>query len=116
MSENLRELDAWIAVNVFGKKAISIHDKPPTKGTEDDYFIKEYLFISHSCPHYSTEGHHALLVLKKCAEIRQATIAGPTKYDKWFVWSFNDDANLVRGEGETLEIAICDYAKLLYSK
>jgi len=89
-TQELRELDAWIDRNLF----------------END--LPEF------SPHYTTDQHHAMDVLKKCAEKHQHDIAigtaGPTD---WRVW-----AGELNGAtyASSLELAICLFAKQLFSK
>jgi len=89
-TQELRELDAWIAEHVFG---VSV-PHPFFKPTEDP--------------------RGAMDVLKKCAEKHQHDIAigtaGPTD---WRVW-----AGELNGAtyASSLELAICLFAKQLFSK
>lgn len=119
-TESLRELDAWIAVNLFGKKAISKDGPPPTKGVEDDYFVKEWVDISGSLPHYSTDPAAAMEVLKKCAqklydEGQEETVSVGLDAPYFVVEKTNCVPDL-RVEAPTLETAICKFAKKLFSK
>ena len=64
-TKQLRELDMWIGINIFGMKAIHRDGPRPTKGTEDDYFVIEWIHHSHSLPLYHRDPAAALTV---CAQ------------------------------------------------
>lgn len=111
----LRELDAWIGVNVFGKKEISQGDPPPNRGTEDDYFVKQFIHFSRSLPHYSTDPAGAIAVLEKCArKVDQISIT--QCLDMWGVCegNGNNEAPVSEGTAKTLPLAICLFAKSLF--
>ena len=108
----LRELDAWIAEHVMGKNPIHRDDKPPTKGTEDDYFVVEYLAFSRSCPLYTTDPDAAMQVLEKCQHLTDVVVY-KTVQDKHGV---RDDISDFAVDAETLPLAICKFAKKLFSK
>lgn len=126
--KELRELDAWIAENVMGKKAISRDGQRPTKGTEDDYFVREWIHISGSLPRYTTDPASAMLVLEKCAEKRTAegydvyrpdatlcvSAPHPDWENKWVIMS--DASGTSVAEAGTFPLAICLFAKQLFSK
>lgn len=115
--KDLRELDAWVGVNIFGMKPIHRDGPKPTKGTEDDYFIVEWVNISGSLPHYSTDPAAAMQVLEKCHEICcvetgiYENISGSIRGN--FARSVYRDITI---EAKTLPIAICLFAKKLFSK
>ena len=115
MSEKeLRDFDAWIGVNVFGKKAIHQHGPPPVEGIEDDYFVIEYIHCSHSLPHYTTDPAAAMVVLEKCAEKESERFDG-VQIDRiksgWIVSTCEVDAH-----APTLPLAITLFAKKLFEK
>lgn len=118
--KSLRELDAWIGVNIFGKKAIHKNGPRPTKGTEDDYFVIEYIHISHSLPHYTTDQAAAMQVLKACLKSSRPH-GGIVIYDSQIsqVPCFTVEAQAIgnlRVQAETLPLAIALFAKKLFSK
>jgi len=89
-TQELRELDAWIDRNLF----------------END--LPEF------SPHYTTDQHHAMDVLKKCAEKCLTDISiGTAGPNEWRVW-----AGELNGAtyAPTLEVCICLFAKQLFSQ
>jgi len=117
--KGLRELDAWIGVNVFGMKAISKNSEPPTEGTEDDYFVIEWIETSCSLPHYSTDPAAAFQVLQRCADKLDGyeISVGHHRYKisepkQFMVCSSNHRE--CQSIAPTLEIAICKFAKELF--
>lgn len=116
----LRELDAWIGVNVFGKKAISEKGPKPTKGVEEDYFVIEFIHVSCSLPHYTTDKAAAFEVLAKLIThadnilLWKHSKLAPNKF--WFAHSTKLGPGLAAGSAPTLELAICLLAKKIYSE
>jgi len=114
----LRELDAWIGVNVFGKKAIHAHSAKPTEGTEDDYFVIEWINASCSLPHYTTDPAAAMQVLEKCFGRMGGTLIGIARLGSNYcvcVPAYAQDFGDVTS-APTLPLAICLFAKQLFSK
>lgn len=106
-------LDAWIAEHVFGWKpdvANVGHNHQKVRGwwkwQEGDKRFTTYL------PHFSTSSGDAMHVLKKCGE-RTAHIHISTFVNKWIVGS-HALGNPARES--TLELAICMFAKQLFSQ
>jgi len=101
--KELRELDAWIADEVFKRWMLN------PEGLGD-------------APKYTTDPAVALGVLKKCAEklcddkaFSDALMIQPNEAGNgWFVGPFSDDTKCV--ESPTLELAICLFAKKLFTK
>jgi len=121
-TQELRELDAWIAEHVMGWKRVdsvlrifskdqfatnSAFNEPPRV-----MIYESYSSVQSWIP--TERGSDAMDVLKKCAEKHQHDIAigtaGPTD---WRVW-----AGELNGAtyASSLELAICLFAKQLFSK
>lgn len=110
--KELRELDAWIAEHVMGMKCISKDGPRPTSGTEDDYFVREWIHASNSLPHYTTSRADAMAVLVKCLEKLAFGIA-IQNYPGGVSVSKKIDGGL-NALAPTLELAICRFAKALF--
>jgi hypothetical protein len=119
--KELRELDAWIGIHVFGKKAISRDGPKPTKGTEDDYFVIEYVDISHSLPRYTSGENFQELLERCCVKLGEESERCPVPEwlpveEKWRVVE-SDSAYGIRGEEcSTLPLALVKFAKKLFEK
>lgn len=111
-TRELRELDAWIAEHVMGMKVISKYDPRPTVGTEDDYFVREWIDVSHSLPHYTTSDADALAVLRKCLE-KSAFGLAIQDTTKGYSISFKIDWSH-EAHAETLPLAICLFARKIF--
>jgi hypothetical protein len=95
--KELRELDAWVAENVIGWHLTDIDM------TSEDY------------PRYTTDHAAAMEVLKKCAFGNRITC--------WYsdgTWNVDNLRGYAsyehEAQAETLELAICIFAKKLFSK
>jgi len=101
-----RELDAWIAENVMGW---DLGESKPGHGWP---WFGEFGFgdEQEKIPHYTTDPAAAMEVLKKCSEETYIT----TRRHKR-CWSMSG-SNGMTIEAETLELAICLFAKKLFSK
>lgn len=119
-TQELRELDAWIAEHVMGwRHAKTLDDL----GVMDSFYDHGDILIEyrkgHLCPWRPTEDSaDAMDVLKKCAEkLKQdiSIVLYDSKWDvAWVDWNAEERADLARAE--TLELAICLFAKQLFSQ
>lgn len=102
--KELRELDAWIAENIFNipRDLISINGPIPSKA--GNYMVREI-------DHYSTDPAAAMEVLKKCYEIADVTTGYHAGYKRYFAKS---GRKLI--ESKTIELAICLLAQELFKK
>lgn len=118
MSDN-RELDAWIAMNVFGWVATTIKPHPT-----DNRAIAGVIYSPHGDydsgqsaypPHYTTDAAAALEVLKKCHQALGGTfVCIATLGDNFFIHHGHDENSMTKAP--TLELAICRFAKALFEK
>ena len=125
-AQEMRELDAWIWFNIFKMVEHKI-DK-----TSDGVDVWERLYlpenISPTLPHDELEKHwrilyiptftitaeYAMEVLKKCAEkCNKEDISICLRYGAWNVSQWTK--HKIEEEAETLELAICLFAKKLFS-
>lgn len=121
----LRELDAWIAENVMGYAWLQ-----PIGGRYTRFYLvspnnhkdlkPEFVFHRKSyrdedienAPRYTTDPAAAMEVLKKCSEKYSIKI-GFDVNGKWFVSHYDAKfEGVIRAE--TLELAICLFAKKLF--
>lgn len=123
----MRELDAWIAEHVMGyrwykfsdgvfqlevpgdwqKRHGGIQVDRPT-GTEID---------ATSAPKYATDPAAAMQVLEKCCKQTAFPISIGVKFGGWYCGQFKDLAGAASATtSSTLPIAICLFAKKLFSK
>lgn len=119
-TENLRELDSLIAEKVFGwsdiewsQSSYEFPEEPPPR------FLRGHLDggLWREIPHYTTDPAAAMQVLEKCAEALPGGVkVRRRKHDlAWTVAKF-EDLSPVWSVSKTLPIAICRFAKALYSK
>lgn len=73
--------------------------------------------IDNGIPHYTTSPADALEVLKKCAEKceKDCKLIGIRRAEVWTVFA-RDHYDRETAEAETIELAICLFAKQLFSK
>ena len=124
-AQELRELDAWIAENVIGNPQRRIR-------VTDGRKLVRYEFLkvgtNDICPTYTTDPAAAMEVLRKCAEKMDAGIVGigspmggpvastiPKLKQGWVVGKIGRPTNF-DCEAATLELAICLFAKKLFTK
>lgn len=90
----LRDLDAWICEHVMGWRKSDVIKRPAM------------------IPNYSTSSAAAMEVLKKCQDIRCLAI------NKNSITSLGgeDEKAIVMCDAPTLELAICMFAKKLFTK
>jgi len=117
--QELRELDAWIAVNVFSwtEGTASGDDRKCFWPSDCDTEKKRKRWIyGIAVPNYSTDPAAAFEVLRKCCEKRSVAIlySGHSKELNFY------QIDLVGGrlfsQSETLELAIAKFAQKLFSK
>jgi len=107
-TQEMRELDAWIAVNLFN--------------AENDQNWQEFLIGnspawnkdgSDNCFSPTTDPAAAMEVLKKCYDqpLSICTCKSPDGYKFWLPNGFSIALN-----APTLELAICQFAKKLFTK
>jgi hypothetical protein len=113
----MREFDAWIAVNLFGYEHRQI--KPcaifPDGGMawHNGNGAVDYL---HG---YTTDPAAAMEVLKKCADkvSKIDNVCLCVRGGKWSIWYCDGDAGTIcESESKTIELAICKFAKKLFGK
>jgi hypothetical protein len=109
-TDELRKLDQWIGVNVFGKIAIHRDEPNPANGAEGGFFVIEYIHISNTLPHYTTDPAAAFEVLKKCAGKGQVYIST----DCIEGWAVADESKSTLATAATLELAIARFAFQLH--
>lgn len=104
--KELRELDAWIAVNVMGWKPWDAYPDTWLTGDNRDDGSPTYRGF-----HPTVRSHEAMEVLRKCVDRWNIFIAGRGRDGDWIV----SDLKKIRGNAETLELAICLAAKQLFA-
>ena len=110
-TDEMRELDAWIAENVMGE---TLGKKPPV----DDvvYEDSERKFVKGLLKRYTTDPASAMEVLKKCVEKFPVEIY-IGNFDKGRCRIKTDyDFDMTGGQADTLELAISLFAKNLFTK
>jgi hypothetical protein len=136
--KEMRELDAWIAEHVMGWKWFAF--PPVTDGTRKWTILLKtsswqrrqggkQVSAPHkndeidigSVPQYTTDPAAAMEVLRKIGEEMGGRtyglrIHGPSAEFKVHFWTVTDDEFDVEANAPTLELAICLFAKQLFSK
>lgn len=98
-AQELRELDEWIEALVMGTRKM--------RESRNEL-----------CPHYTTDPADAMDVLKKCAE-KKPTDSSSIRIDRLgTLWAMSATyhADQIYCEARTLELAICLFAKQLFSQ
>ncbi len=119
--KQLRELDAWIAEYVFGWSDIKMENAPNEVSSLKPPFGRSPVGYS-QLPHFSTFRMDAMLVLERCVqEISWNRIVsiGTTSDGDYFINYSDSEPNseaFCACEAETLPLAICLFAKQLFSK
>lgn len=118
--QELRELDAWIAEHVMGWKARKLnrrdlinHLMPPQSITDGfGKYDADPMFQTNvtGVPNYTTEPAAAMEVLKKCMDMAVVTLFEKAKGGYEVRWQ------QMSASAETLELAICLFAKKLFTK
>jgi hypothetical protein len=120
----MRELDAWIAINIFAFKyrRLNRHDafnvlvspEAMEKGF-GKFQPDEHQPNNSDAPPYSTDPAAAMEVLRKCAEKVAVKIRRQvhTVDKRWCVYVDNTD---IESFEYTLELAVASFAKKLFSK
>lgn len=116
--QELRELDAWIALNVFNwervlpNDVIGEFDKTGTPPNWGDSGIRY-----HQVPKYSTDPAAAFEVLKKCSEKCTKEHRGSVSLFniRTIRWCVTSGCG-IQGIDETLELALAKFAQKLFSK
>lgn len=105
--KEMRELDAWIAENVFGETVESgaVYSKDFTKD-EMGFCLTG---IAYPVPNYTTDPAAAMTVLEKCAE-KDPTISIQKCQNGWRAFSINAHAL----DCDTLPLAIAKLARKLF--
>ncbi len=107
------DLDAWICEHIMGWTKIEPQRKNGPRGLGLNPKISQYDYI----PRYCTDQYYAMDVLKKCAEIQQIGLEICTRSGMAEVYTTVDpDGDLTKAEAQTLELAICLFAKQLFSQ
>jgi len=110
-TQEMRELDAWIAENVFGWQEFREEEYPYRMLWREG---EEGSPVWDEPDYYTTDPAAAMEVLKKCADNLWLSV-GFSKQRKTFLCG-----GILSGENyaeaETLELAICQFAKKLFTK
>lgn len=124
-----RELDAWIAEHVMGfEERPCYHGSARIEGMT--FYVANGRSVTgeaskgnHQFPKYTTDPAAAMEVLKKCGEHLAATdsaieLGQNLNKDGLIYWWVNHDRASASFlcEAETLELAICLFAKKLFTK
>lgn len=118
--DELRSLDAWIAINLFDKHEFKPHHINNSlcafcnHGIEfKGHWNKDWQNISGSLPRYSTDPADAMQVLSRCVEEKRLAISISMRVASktWTVFH-----GAYKAEAETLPLAICLFARALFSK
>lgn len=121
----LRELDAWIAIHVFGWHELEYHDinhsicKVCGNGHGAQY--KHYSPFFHkpkmgSCPFYTTDPAAAFALQVKLIEFAEKTPHNFVKTYKAMTGEFAARTYMAVETAPTLEIALCLLAKQVFTK
>ena len=123
----LRELDAWIGMHVFNlpPEIVARAVDPKTGGTvlwENNFFTRknieafcaerpEYEFVlAEVWPNFTAEPASSMVILKMIGEKSAVTIRQQDG-GMWCIW--NHESHMLE---DTFELAICRFAKKLFSK
>jgi len=113
--DKLRELDAWIETNLFGGVANRCNFEEGRKIVGCTYYKSD----GSEVPHYSSRADAAMDVLKECHEYTSIIFGfheSPTGNSYYAGGIINPDAVNIFESAETLELAICLFAKRFFSK
>lgn len=108
--KELRELDCWIVENVFGIQPISRDEY--CRAVVKDVYVREWVDCSNTVPHYTTDPAAAFMVYSKCVEV--TTVVAHEYNGEWTVFCMVHPKRT--GKAETLELAVCLFAKSLFKK
>lgn len=112
-----RELDAWIAEHVFGWDLDSANFPSGYDvafcGYPPDSKRWRGIALPHVVPHYTTDPAAIMEVLKKCADVTNVELSFWNVTRRWSVGSQSLDGP---EKADTLELAICQFAKRLFEK
>lgn len=106
--QELRELDRWISINIFG----NLYDHP-----EDNSFVSfdtktgttlDTMWYG-KLPHYTTDPAAAMIVLERCVKE-----SPPTIFYHEETWSL--ESPIAFSNGSTLPLSICLFAKKLFGE
>lgn len=114
--EQMRELDAWIGRNVFGKKVCEcfphLWERRGTEGDSELYCTHCNAYLSDvRLVTYTTSPADAFAVLEKCAEKKSIEINRLVS-GRWYITTLHMDVE----PQSTLPVAICLFAKALFGK
>lgn len=122
--KELREQDAWIAVNLFGWIKTDVKCHPSDNRTIGGFLYSPNGFNSDCNQASVVPGYHydldaAMQVLEKCVQLlrdqdREETVSVGCDDPYWIVEKTNCVPNL-RVESNTLPLAICSFARKLTS-
>ena len=114
-----RELDAWIEINIFGRDDVTI--EPPQNG---DVYRVGWDNTKRCVRNFTTEPAAAMVLLRQCnEEVSRRHITDPRipfeirigfaslVKEHWVSWT-----PLIGGQSESLELAICLFARKLFTK
>lgn len=118
----LRELDAWVAEHVMGWTDLELY-QPPSEFMEEQqppFFrgMNKMCLLWQSIPNCSTDPAAAMQVLEKCTKNCSKdckTISVRENGEGYMVFA-RDSYYREVAEAETLPLAICLFAKQLFSK
>lgn len=124
-TKEMRELDAWVAENVFGWHKVrpnltnnSMCDNCNDKALSQiqKHYNESFIHVSNTLPHYTTDPSAAFEVLKKC-QLKVGVLIRQFG-DNYLVCATNNDGETLHScfTSTTLELAICMFAKQLFVK
>lgn len=107
--QDKRELDAWIAEHVMGWK------RGPQWGNGNGEWLNGEIPVCtwHTAPQFCTNPVAAMALLEKCAKKAVSISIVPQSNGGWIIYAHGIDTNMV--EADDLPLAICLFAKKLYS-
>ena len=116
--KELRKLDAWIAEHVFEWTDIEFF-QPPCDVMEEPNLpfwrgVQKACLLWQSVPCFTTDPAAAMMVLEKCFEKYYGIVINFEPNSKTFVCWYGHP--VVGTYAETLPLAICLFAKKLFSK
>lgn len=133
--KELRELDAWIEINVFNQKVfseirgefewfyfadpekMSRREKEKYKPREwSDYDPMKHVLPNGQPRRFSTNPADAMAVLKKCAEKQDVMLGFNNHGKRWAISKCSSGLNSGYTEAPTLELAIARFARKVFEK
>lgn len=121
MKDDTRELEAWIAVNLFGWVKTDVKCHPSDNRTINGFLYSPNGFNgdlnqSSAVPHYTTDPAAAMQVLQKCSCETTNIEIDFRDGDTFAVGTYRRAGGIKEAEADTLPLAIALFAKALFSK